>query len=261
MSSYVQIEKEGVVAVITLDRPKANAINTEVSLAFYQAFKTFNEDDELRVAIITGAGERFFCAGWDMTEAASGIQDVEAHGEGGFAGLNYLATVNKPVIAAVNGITVGGGWELVLGCDIVVASDTARFWFPEIQRGFIADAGGVQRLPRYLPKKIAMEVLLTGRWFEVREAAHHGLVNRVVPRTEVMSTAKELASLIAEGAPYSVKATKEAVRATETLTEVEAMTRLPELGLPVYDAMMASDDFFEGPKAFVEKRSAAFKGQ
>ncbi|WP_137391976.1 enoyl-CoA hydratase-related protein [Rhodoligotrophos defluvii] len=259
--SSVRITRRGKISIVTLDRPKANAINIATSEALAAAFREFREDPELSVAIVTGAGEKFFCGGWDMNEAASGIKDSEEHGAGGFAGLHELLDCNKPVIAALNGLTVGGGWEIALACDLVLATPNTRFWFPEVQRGFIADAGGVQRLPRMLPKRIAMEVLLTGRWFELAEAEHWGMINAVVPANELLPRAIALAETICEGAPLSVQATKEVVRATEMLSDREALTGLAKLNLPIHRRMMASSDFIEGPTAFTEGRAPVWTGR
>ena len=248
------------VAAITLDRPKANAIDSAMSKALAAAFARVADDDSIRVAILTGAGERFFSGGWDMNEAASGVKDIDVHGPGGFAGIRALHALNKPVIAAVNGLCIGGAWELALACDIVVAAEGARFWSPEVQRGFAADAGGAQNLQRYLPRKIAAEVLLTGRWFELEEAHAHGLVNHVVTPGALMSKAMEMARSIAANAPLAVQATKEIMRWAAPMAEAAAIRDLPEAALPAYRRMMESEDFFEGPRAFTEKRGAAFKG-
>lgn len=261
VQSYVTSERRGGINIITLDRPKANAINIAMSEALAAAFRAFREDDGLSVAIVTGAGDKFFCGGWDMNEAASGVKDNEEHGAGGFAGLHELLDCNKPIIAALNGLTVGGGWEIALACDLVLATPNTRFWFPEVQRGFIADAGGVQRLPRVLPKRIAMEILLTGRWFEVSEAERWGMINAIVERDELMPRALALAETIAKGAPLSVQATKEVVRGTEMLSDRVALTGLMELDLPMHKRMLASSDFLEGPTAFTEGRAPVWTGR
>lgn len=261
MDNFVRTARHGKVSVITLDRPKANAINIAMSEQLSAAFRAFREDENAVVAIVTGTGEKFFCGGWDMNEAASGVKDNEEHGAGGFGGLQELLDCNKPVIAALNGLTIGGGWEIALACDLVLATPNTRFWFPEVQRGFIADAGGVQRLPRMLPKRIAMEILLTGRWFEVEEAERWGMINKVVESGELMDRAMELAVEIAKGAPLSIQATKEVVRATEMLSDREALTGLNMLNLPVHQRMLSSVDFIEGPKAFVEKRAPVWTGR
>lgn len=261
MENFVRFERRGEVAVITLDRPKANAINIAMSEQLAASFREFRDDDALAVAIVTGAGEKFFSGGWDMNEAADGVKDSEEHGAAGFGGLQELLGCNKPLIAALNGLTIGGGWEIALACDLVLSAPHTRFWFPEVQRGFIADAGGVQRLPRMLPKRIAMELLLTGRWFAVAEAERWGMVNRIVPADQLLVQAMALAEEIARGAPLSIKATKEVVRAVETLSDREALTGLDRLDLPIHRKMLASSDFIEGPRAFTEKRSPVWTGK
>ncbi len=256
----IRFETNDAVAVITLDRPKANAIDAAMSKALAAAFARLRDDGTLRVAVVTGAGGKFFSGGWDMNEAASGVKDVDVHGPGGFAGIRALHALNKPVIAAVNGLCIGGAWELVLACDIVVAAHGARFWSPEVQRGFAADAGGAQNLQRYLPRKIAAEVLLTGRWFELDEAHAHGLVNHRAAPDALMPKAMEIARAIAANAPLAVEATKEIMRWAAPIAEADAVLRLAEAPLPAYRRMMESEDFFEGPRAFTQKRGADFKG-
>lgn len=257
----VLTERRGRVLTVTLNRPKANAINVAMSEALTDAFESFANDDSLSAAVLTGGDGRFFSGGWDMNEAASGVKDNEDHGHGGFAGLHVLMECNKPVIGALNGITVGGGWEMSLACDLVIASPDTRFWFPEVQRGFIADAGGVQRLARVLPKRIATEILLTGRWFENEEAERWGMVNRVVEKDQLMATALEMAGQISKGAPLSVQATKEVLRETEMMTDREALVGLNDLNLPVHQKMLASSDFLEGPTAFTEGREPVWTGR
>ncbi|MCO5072175.1 MAG: enoyl-CoA hydratase-related protein [Rhizobiaceae bacterium] len=261
MSEFIKTQRHGKIFVVTLDRPKANTINIQMSEELTSAFTLFRDDPDLVVAIVTGAGEKFFCGGWDMNEAASGVKDNEEHGAGGFAGLHVLLDCNKPVIAALNGLTVGGGWEISLACDIVLATPNTRFWFPEVLRGFIADAGGVQRLPRFLPRRIAAEILLTGRWFEVAEAERWGMVNSIVESADLMPRAMALAEAIATGAPLSLQATKEVMRAVEVLDDRTALTGLAELDLPIHKRMMASSDFIEGPTAFLEKRAPVWTGR
>jgi len=190
----VEIRREGEILVLTIDRPKANAIDSATSRALGEAFVGFRDDPALRVAIITGAGDRFFSAGWDLKAAAAG--DPEDFGPGGFAGLTELFDLDKPVIAAVNGFAAGGGFELALACDLVVAVETARFSLPEVRRGFVADAGGVLRLPKRLPRALAMEMLLTGQPIDAAEAARRGLVNCVVAPGEALGAATELAERI-----------------------------------------------------------------
>jgi len=246
---------------ITLDRPKANAMDAATSRLLGEAFVRFGQDPALRVAIVIGAGGKFFSAGWDLKAAARGEEDNADYGPGGFAGLTEMWDLNKPVIAAVNGIAVGGGFELALACDLILAAEHAEFFLPETALGVMADAGGVQRLPRRLPYFIAMELLLTGRRMGAREAAQHGLVNRVYSAAELLPAARELANQIATGAPLAVTAIKEVVRETENLTVREAMELVKSKKLPTYRAMLESEDFKEGPRAFAEKRKPNFRGR
>lgn len=241
------------VLTITLDRPKANAINVATSQALYWAFKQLNDDPALRVGILTGTG-RFFSAGWDLAGATQGEAIDADHGPGGFAGLTEFFSLQKPVIAAVNGLAVGGGFELALAADLIVASDTAEFALPEVKLGMVADSGGVLRLPRRLPRAIALEMLLTGRRMGALEAARWGLVNRVVSPDQLLEAAQALAEEMVLAAPLALAAVKELVNATEGQTIAAAYTTLRKAYLPHYRAMLRSDDAAEGPRAFSEKR-------
>jgi len=241
------------VLTITLDRPKANAINVPTSQALFRAFKQLNDDPALRVGILTGTG-RFFSAGWDLAGATQGEAIDADHGPGGFAGLTEFFSLQKPVIAAVNGLAMGGGFELALAADLIVASDTAEFALPEVKLGMVADSGGVLRLPRRLPRAIALEMLLTGRRMGALEAARWGLVNRVVAPDALLETAQALAQEMVLAAPLALAAVKELVNATEGQTIEAAYTTLRKTDLPHYRAMLRSDDAAEGPRAFSEKR-------
>ncbi|GAB2742033.1 crotonobetainyl-CoA hydratase [Salinifilum aidingensis] len=260
MAEAVRLEATGGVLTITLDRPKANAIDVTTSNALYEAFDRFRRDEELRVAVLTGGGTRFFSAGWDLKAAAEGEAIDADHGPGGFAGLTELFELDKPVVAAVNGTAVGGGFELALAADLIVAADHAEFALPEVTIGVVADSGGVLRLPKILPRAVANEMLLTGRGMAAAEAHHWGLVNRVVPGSELLQRAHELAEQIASGAPLATAAVKEITRATAT-TDVEAGFRLMRSGeLPAYAAVLTSWDAAEGPRAFAEKRAPRWRG-
>jgi crotonobetainyl-CoA hydratase len=241
------------VLTITLDRPKANAINVPTSQALFRAFKQLNDDPALRVGILTGTG-RFFSAGWDLAGATQGEAIDADHGPGGFAGLTEFFSLQKPVIAAVNGLAMGGGFELALAADLIVASDTAEFALPEVKLGMVADSGGVLRLPRRLPRAIALEMLLTGRRMGALESARWGLVNRVVAPDALLETAQALAQEMVLAAPLALTAVKELVNATEGQTIEAAYTTLRKADLPHYRAMLRSDDAAEGPRAFSEKR-------
>ncbi len=260
MSEAVSFRVDGKVLEITLDRPKANAIDAATSRALGQAFVRFRDDPALLVAIVTGGGERIFSAGWDLKAAAAGASEDDDFGVGGFAGLTELA-LDKPVIAAVNGAAIGGGFELAMACDIIVAAEHATFALPETAVGVAADAGGLQRLPRQLPYRIALEILLTGRRMTAAEALHHGLINAVVPLAELMAEARRYAQLIAEGAPLSVMAIKEVIRNSETMSVAEAFRATKEKRFPIHRQMLTSEDHEEGPKAFAEKRKPVWKGR
>jgi len=253
MIEAVKTSVLGGVLKITLDRPKANSINVPTSQALFRAFKQLNDDPALRVGILTGTG-RFFSAGWDLAGATQGEAIDADHGPGGFAGLTEFFSLQKPVIAAVNGLAMGGGFELALAADLIVASDTAEFALPEVKLGMVADSGGVLRLPRRLPRAIALEMLLTGRRMGALEAARWGLVNRVVAPDALLETAQALAQEMVLAAPMALAAVKELVNATEGQTIEAAYTTLRKADLPHYRAMLRSDDAAEGPRAFSEKR-------
>jgi crotonobetainyl-CoA hydratase len=258
---HVRVTADGQVLVITLDRPKANAIDVTTSRSLYGAFDRLRRDPHVRAAILTGAGDRFFCAGWDLKAAAAG-EEIEAdHGPGGFAGLTEFFDIGKPVIAAVNGLAMGGGFELVLAADLVVAAEHAEFALTEVTLGLVPDAGGVLRLPARLPRAIAMEYLLTGRRFTAAEAARWGLVNRVVPASGLMTAARELAAAICGAAPLSVAAVLEIVRETEDAGVRAGYRALRGGGLPAYQRMLGSEDAREGAAAFAERRKPRWRGR
>ncbi|MAX73924.1 MAG: crotonobetainyl-CoA hydratase, partial [Nioella sp.] len=188
----VKTERRGHVLEVTLDRPKANAIDLKTSVIMGDVFTEFRDDPDLRVAIITGAGEKFFCPGWDLKAAADGDAVDGDYGKGGFGGLQELRGLNKPVIAAVNGICCGGGLELALSADIILAADHAQFALPEIRSGTVADAASV-KLPKRIPYHIAMEMLFTGRWIDAEEAHRWGLINHIHPGAELLEKAREMA--------------------------------------------------------------------
>jgi crotonobetainyl-CoA hydratase len=246
---------------ITLDRPKANAINAATSKALGEAFRLLSEDEGLSVGIVTGGGDRFFCAGWDLKAAAEGEAPDAGHGAGGFAGLTEYWNLHKPVIAAVNGMAVGGGFELALAADMIVAAEHATFGLPEAAIGLVPDAGGIIRLPRRLPRAIAMEMMLTGRPVPAPELQEHGLINQVVPGASVLNAARGLAERVAACAPLSLQAIKEIDRATQGAGEREAFRIMRQADLPAYRRLYGSEDAAEGLRAFAERRAPVWKGR
>lgn len=248
------------ILVVTLDRPKANAIDVPTSQALGDAFISFRDNQELRVAIIIGAGERFFSGGWDLKAAADGEAVDSDFGPGGFAGLTELWDLNKPVIAAVNGLAVGGGFELALAADLIIAVEDAEFFVPEATLGIIPDSGGVLRLPRRLPKSIAMELLMTGRRMGVSEAKEYGLVNKSCSVETLRDDAIEWAREIAKSAPLSLAAIKSVIRETEAMDLETANAFMRSGGIDDYNKMLKSEDAKEGTNAFSEKRNPEWKG-
>jgi crotonobetainyl-CoA hydratase len=261
MSAAVRTEVVDEVLVVTLDRPKANAIDMATSQALYSAFRRLEDDPALRVGVVTGTGDRFFSAGWDLKAAAAGEAVDADHGPGGFAGLTEFFGRTKPVIAAVNGMALGGGLELALAADLMVVADHAELALPEVRVGVVADAGGLLRLPRRLPSVIALEMLLTGRRMSADEAARWGLANRAVPAGDLMDAALALAAEVCAGAPLALAAVQEILAATETVGPEEGF-RLQRSGdLPSYRRMLSSADALEGPRAFAEKRPPRWQGR
>ncbi|MEE2677199.1 MAG: enoyl-CoA hydratase-related protein [Myxococcota bacterium] len=257
MPEHCRVEREGRLLVVTIDRPEVmNALHPPANFELEQVFDDFANDSELWVAIITGAGERAFSAGNDLKFQASGGQvDVPLRG---FAGLTSRFDNHKPIIAAVNGVAMGGGFEIALACDLIVASEKAVFALPEPRVGLAALAGGVHRLPRQIPLKQAMGMILTGRRVSAEEGQRLGFVNEVVPASELMAAARRWADAILECAPLSVRGSKEAVlEGLGAGSLEEAMTRRYE-GL---GRMVKSEDFLEGPRAFAEKRKPDWKGR
>jgi crotonobetainyl-CoA hydratase len=258
MTDGVRTVKDGPILEVTIDRPKANAIDLKASRRLNQIVSSFRDDPELRIAIITGAGDRFFSPGWDLKAAAAGEESDSDWGVGGFAGLNYPRNLNKPIIAAVNGIACGGGFELVLGTDIIVMEEHAKFALPEINVGVLADAGTV-KLRRRIPYHVAVEFLLTGRWMDAAEAKHWGLANHVVPKGEALPKAREIARQLMDGPPLLFPAIKQLLRHTEMVPEHEAF----ELhdSLDAVQRVVRSDDLKEGTRAFSEKRKPRWTGR
>ena len=259
MDDVLKVRRDGPVLEVVLNRPKANAIDAATSLRMGTLFCEFRDDPALRVAILTGAGEQFFSAGWDLRAAAQGEAIDSDFGLGGFGGLTELHDLNKPVIAAVNGLAVGGGFEVALACDLILAADGAEFFLPEVLVGVLADAACF-RLSRRLPRAIALDMLLTGRRMGAEEARGWGLVNAVTPQNQLMDKARDFAAAILKAAPLAVAAVKEVTRATEALG-VQASYELMRSGnLKAYERMLTSEDAREGPRAFAEKREPVWKG-
>jgi crotonobetainyl-CoA hydratase len=258
MSDGVRLTTNGAILEVMLDRPKANAINLATSRRLNEVFGQFRDDPALRVAIVTGAGDRFFCAGWDLKAASAGERSDEDWGPGGFGGLNYPRNLDKPIIAAVNGIACGGGFEIVLGTDIIVMEEHAQFGLPEINVGVLADAGTI-KLRRRVPYHIAVEFLMTGRWMDAAEAKHWGLANHVVPRGSALAKARQIAAQLVEGPPLLFPAIKQLLRHSEMVGEHEAFELHDSLSR--VQAVLRSDDLKEGARAFTEKRKPQWQGK
>ena len=249
------VELNGHTAVVTIDRPKANAINSTTSQAMGDAFATLDNDPAVRAIILTGAGPKFFSAGWDLSAAEEFDSD---NGVGGFGGFPELPNRRTPVIAAVNGMAVGGGFEIAIAADLIVAADHAQFWLPEPSLGILPDAGAV-KLPRLLPPHLARELLLTGRRMDAAEGRRWGLIANVVPADELLTAAHQLADEIAKSAPLSIAALLDIERRTMSLSMGEAMGTLKSLAS--YRRAIDSEDAREGQAAFAERRPPTWQGR
>ena len=260
MPEPVNTMRRGAVLEVTIDRPKANAIDAATSRRLGEIFAGFRDDPELRCAILTGAGEKFFCPGWDLKAAAAGEAPDADYGVGGFGGIQELSGLNKPVIAAVNGIAFGGGFEIAIAADIILAAEHATFALPEINSGTLADAATI-KLPRTIPYHVAMDLLFTGRRMDAAEAQRWGIVNEIVPAARLMERAREIADRLAAGPPLVFAAIKEVIRETNHLSIQQAFDRVTKRLLPAVDKLYGSEDQKEGARAFTQKRAPVWTGR
>jgi crotonobetainyl-CoA hydratase len=256
----IRTERRGTVLEVMIDRPKANAIDAATSRIMGEVFAGFRDDPDLRCAILTAAGDKFFCPGWDLKAAAAGESPDTDYGVGGFGGLQELPGLNKPVIAAVNGLAFGGGLEIMISADIIIAADHATFALPEINSGTLADAATI-KLPRRIPYQVAVELLFTGRRMGTAEAKHWGIINEIVPADRLMPRARELAALLAAGPPLVYAAIKETLRETMHLPVQQAFDLVTKRKLKSVDVLYSSEDQLEGARAFAEKRKPVWKGK
>lgn len=250
-----ELREDGIL-ILTINRPeKRNALNGATSAKMEEILNMASKDNAVRVIIVTGSGEKAFCAGEDLSELAETgeCQTVTEHGFGGLT--NRLCP--KPIVCAVNGTAVGGGMEIAVACDLIVSVKEARFGLPEVKVGLIASTGGLVRMARELPRKIAMELCLTGKLIYAEEAKEIGIVNYVVEREELMNKAIELAEQIAANAPISLQITKEILHAAPSMSLEDAM-RLSDNS---YKYIEKTEDGIEGPLAFMEKRKPNWKGK
>src|SRR5437868_9885320 len=255
---FSKVTRKGPITIVTLSRPEVyNALHTDAHNELHEVFNDFAADPDQWVAIVTGAGDKAFCAGNDLKwQAAGGKRGWD---KGGFGGLTARFDCDKPIIAAVNGVAMGGGFEIALACDLIIASDNATFALPEPHVGLAALAGGLQRLPRQIGLKRAMGMILTARHVIAKEGFELGFVNEVVPLNQLMETAERWAETIAKNSPMSIRASKQAIQKGLAVSLEQAMAEQREY--PAVKAMAASQDYIEGPKAFSEKRPPKWLGR
>ena len=256
---FIRVDREGPITVFTLNRPEVmNALHSPAHFELDDAFNAFAADPDQWVGIVTGAGERAFSAGNDLKHQATG-GDMKSP-PSGFAGLTSRFDLTKPLIAAVNGVAMGGGFEIALACDLIVAADAATFALPEPRVGLAALAGGLHRLPRMIGQKQALGMILTGRRVSAAEGQALGFVNEVTPSGELMAAARRWAGQICELSPMSIRASKEAVYRGLDEPTLEAAIK-GQNRYPAVTALFKSEDFVEGPMAFAQKRAPAWKGR
>src|SRR5579863_7543162 len=255
---FSKVTRKGPVTIVTLSRPEVyNALHTDAHFELNKVFDDFSADPEQWVAIVTGAGDKAFCAGNDLKWQAAGGE--RGWNLSGFGGLTLRFHCDKPIIAAANGVAMGGGFEMALACDLIIAAENAIFALPEPRVGLAALAGGLQRLPRQIGLKRAMGMILTGRHVSAREGLELGFVNEVVPPGEALNAAERWARQICQNSPMSVRASKQAVMEGLNVTLAEAM--VAQRDYPAVREMAASADYIEGPRAFAEKRPPRWQGQ
>jgi enoyl-CoA hydratase/carnithine racemase len=255
---FAKVERKGRVTIVTLNRPEVmNAMHSPAHFELHRVFDEFANDPEQWIAIVTGAGEKAFSAGNDLKwQAAGGKRGWD---KSGFAGLTERFDCDKPIIAAVNGVAMGGGFEIALACDLIIAAENAVFALPEPRVGLAALAGGLHRLPRQIGLKRAMGMILTGRHVSAREGFELGFVNEVVSQGQALAAAERWANLILQNGPMSIRASKQTIHRGLSVPLEQAMAEQREY--PAVKALAASEDYIEGPKAFAEKRAPQWKGR
>ena len=256
MDKPVKTKIIGSILEVTIDRPKANAIDAKTSIILGEIFADFRDNPKLKVAIITGGGEKFFSAGWDLKAVNEGEAPDADYGVGGFGGLQELPNMNKPIIAAVNGIACGGGFEIMISADIIIAAAHSTFALPEINVGVVADAATI-KLRRRIPYHVAVEFLMTGRWMNVKEAKHWGLVNEITNKNNLLKRAWEIAEKISKGPNLIYASIKEVLRETENEKEIPSFEILRSL--ETVKKVYNSEDLKEGASSFVKKTDPNWK--
>ncbi|TWB87784.1 crotonobetainyl-CoA hydratase [Bradyrhizobium macuxiense] len=255
---FSNVERKGPITIVTMSRPERhNALHSEAHIELSKVFDQFAVDPEQWVAIVTGAGDKAFCAGDDLKARAAG--ESQAWGKGGFGGITARFDCDKPIIAAVNGLAMGGGFEIALACDLIIAAENGTFGLPEPRVGLAALAGGLHRLPRQIGQKRALGMILTGRHVNAREGYDLGFVNEVVPQGEALAAAQRWAETICKNSPMSIRASKQAVAKGLSVSLEQALTDQDRY--PAIEAMFASQDAIEGPLAFSEKRAPKWQGR